>query len=78
MPSADFWAPFPSLSSDGSSSWSGLPDLPGYDALTSALITAPYTTRLSGQESDFSDIGRLISAVLPRMGFLFIGVAFCL
>jgi hypothetical protein len=33
--------------------------------------------RLSGQVWNFGDMCRLFSVVLPRMWFLFIGVAFC-
>ena len=50
MPSADFWVPFSSPLSADSSFRSRFPDLPGYSALTSTLITATYTARLSGQE----------------------------
>jgi len=78
MPSADCWVPFPPPFDGGSSSWSRFPALPGYDALTSALIAAASTARLSGQELDFEDNGLLVSIVMPFMRFLFIGAAFCL
>jgi hypothetical protein len=54
-----------------------LADLPGYCALTFALMPAAYTPKLSLQVLDFEDICLLIQ-LARLMRFLFVGPAFCL
>ena len=78
MPSADCCVPRPWPLDSGCFLRSGFTALPGYLAITSPFITATSTSRLSGQVSDFSEFGRLISIALPCMWFLFIGATFCL
>lgn len=79
MPSADCCVPFPLPLDSGCFFPSGFTALPGYRAMTSPLITATSTSRLSGQVSDFNDFSRLVSTAIPRLWFfLFIGATFCL